>query len=1295
MIRQSAKHWLREDDIVFKQISLSSLSKDRVFIEAFQRLSKADWIVAGTALFIICNGILVCIGWWARIPTLFQLTGDAPTHFNTALLFIFLGVGELGRLLRRQGVVMAMAVAVICLASAELVEYALRLNLGIDTLFAVPFVEFDALHPGRMSGNTIACFLLVGTAQLLMSKPELEADALTTATVILKSLAGGIAFIALLGYVVGLKSAHGWTDSVGMSIRSCAGFLLIFIASIAALWQRDISGKPGLPKWFLPFLTIAAVSITIGLIWIRSSPIARPFILDPRYAGFAHQASIAIALSIGTLIYLGAVSVLVAKRKAVTARAAEKKLSSVLEHMSEGVMLIDPKGNAFYQNPASLRIHGLEPGGTGFIKNQDLPVSWKGWDEQGRELDLDKWPLSRVTRGERVRDQVLRARRCETDHEFVANYNGSPVYDDHGEIALGFITIQDITERRLAEKAVRESEERFRTLANAIPQLACMGRADGSIVWYNQRWYDYTGTTPEQMEGWGWQSVHDPAVLPTVLSRWREAIALVQPFEMEFPLRGADGMFRNFLTRVQPIYDSEGRVVQWFGTNTDVDQLKRAEQSLRVTQSRLESTLEASSVGTWTWDIASDRLVADDFTARMFSLAPDAAAVGLPAAAYLQVVHEEDRQRVAEALQRAILECSAYDIEYRVRQADGAFRWVQARGRVESDGAGHATYFHGAVIDITAAVTERRRAEHKVANQLERLHLLNIITRSIGERQDLSSISQVVITTLEDQLPIDFGCLCLYQPSDGLTVVGLGTKSRQLAADMGLSEQARVPIDTNGLSRCVSGKLVYEPDLREVQFAFPQRLSAVGLHAMVAAPLMVESKVFGALIVARRTPESFSSGDCEFLGQLSGHVAIAAHQTQLYGALEVAYEDLRQTQQAVMRQEKLRVLGQMASGIAHDINNALSPASLYVESLIERVSGEAETKEYLKIIQRAIDGVAQTVARMKDFYSERDPQLAHVPVSLNQAVEQVTELTRARWTAMPQESGHVIQVKSDLDSALPSIAGNASEIRDAITNLILNAADAMSEGGLLTIRTRAVGPDSVQLEVTDTGVGMDEATRSRCLELFFSTKGARGTGLGLAMVYGTVERHGGEIEIESTPGAGTTVRLIFPVASASCDSTGTIPALIRPPHSLRILVVDDDPIILKSLLDMFERDGHVVETADGGQRGIDAFRAAEARSEAFAVVVTDLGMPYVDGRTVAEAVKADCPLTPVILLTGWGHRILAENDTPANVDRVLSKPPKLAILRAALAELTNAIPARAIQLPAEDCEVKLIRRPGS
>jgi PAS domain S-box-containing protein len=188
----------------------------------------------------------------------------------------------------------------------------------------------------------------------------------------------------------------------------------------------------------------------------------------------------------------------------------------------------------------------------------------------------------------------------------------------------------ELAEAIRAKAALRDSEERFRTMANSIPQLAWTARADGYIYWYNTRWYEYTGTTPEQMEGWGWQSVHDPDVLPAVMENWKAAIDSAQPFEMNFPLRGADGLFRTFLTRVQPIKDSQDGVVQWFGTNTDVDVLKRMEESLRATQVRLNSALAAGSIGTWSWDIGNDRLAADEFTARVFSVDAEDAAKGLP-----------------------------------------------------------------------------------------------------------------------------------------------------------------------------------------------------------------------------------------------------------------------------------------------------------------------------------------------------------------------------------------------------------------------------------------------------------------------------------------------------------------------------------------------------------------------------------------------------------------------------------------------------------------------------------------
>jgi CheY-like chemotaxis protein len=587
----------------------------------------------------------------------------------------------------------------------------------------------------------------------------------------------------------------------------------------------------------------------------------------------------------------------------------------------------------------------------------------------------------------------------------------------------------------------------------------------------------------------------------------------------------------------------------------------------------------------------------------------------------------------------------------------------------------HKAQHHAAELEREAA--ERRQVKARLHAQLSRLDLLHRITRAIGERQDLPSIFQVVIRNLEDNLPIDFGCICLYEPTEQvLTVASVGARSGALATKLAMTMQARIPIDPNGLSRCVMGELTYEPNIDQVSFAFPLRLARGGLRALVVAPLLAESKVFGVLVAARQRAESFSSSDCEFLRQLSEHVGLAAHQAQLYEALQRAYEDLRQSQHTVMQQERLSALGQMASGVAHDINNAISPAALYTESLLELESNLSDrARSYLVTIQRAIDDVAQTVSRMREFYRPREPQFVTAAVGLNDLVEQVIEFTRVRWKDVPQQRGAVIDLQVQRQPDLPNIMGTESEIRDALTNLIFNAVDAMPEGGTLTIRTRTTAAQSeasattVSLEVADTGGGMDEETRRRCLEPFFTTKGERGTGLGLAMVYGMAQRHGAEMDIESAPGKGTTVRLIFQAAPAARGPSSWQP-LTRPKQSLSILIVDDDPLIIESMRATLRSDGHRVTVADGGQTGMDTFVAAQRRGETFAVVITDLGMPYVDGRKVAATVKANSPATPVILLTGWGQRLIADSAVPAHVDRVLSKPPKLAELRRVLAELT-------------------------
>jgi signal transduction histidine kinase/ActR/RegA family two-component response regulator len=393
-------------------------------------------------------------------------------------------------------------------------------------------------------------------------------------------------------------------------------------------------------------------------------------------------------------------------------------------------------------------------------------------------------------------------------------------------------------------------------------------------------------------------------------------------------------------------------------------------------------------------------------------------------------------------------------------------------------------------------------------------------------------------------------------------------------------------------------------------------------------------------------------------------------QVRLTEGLQKAYDELRLTQQSVMQLERLRALGQMASGMAHDINNALSPIVAYSDILLTTLQDIPEkSRKHIGYIRKSGEDIAHIVARMREFYRRRDGEENLAPVNFNRVIEEVIELTRPRWRDMMQNKGIKLDMHLNLDKMVPAVPSDESELQEALTNLIFNALDAMPEGGDLTLTTRGVqvkgGPrgerkySHIILELTDTGIGMDDKTRQRCLEPFYSTKGQRGgSGLGLAMVYGMVERHEGTIEIESEEGKGTTFRLVFPIRGVTRSRNGKSDtnAFARP---LKILCVDDEPLIRELLVDSLVLFKHKVTTADCGKKALELFRQAAEERQPFEVVITDLGMPEMDGRQVANTIKAESPGTPVIMLTGWGTMMKDEGDIPAQVDGVLSKPPRV------------------------------------
>jgi len=407
-------------------------------------------------------------------------------------------------------------------------------------------------------------------------------------------------------------------------------------------------------------------------------------------------------------------------------------------------------------------------------------------------------------------------------------------------------------------------------------------------------------------------------------------------------------------------------------------------------------------------------------------------------------------------------------------------------------------------------------------------------------------------------------------------------------------------------------------------------------------------------------------------------------QVRLTEGLQKAYEELRRTQQVVVQQERLRALGQMASGVAHDVNNALSPIVAYSELLLNTLPNLPDvSRHYLQTINQAGGDIAQIVARMREFYRRRSETEPLTEVDVNRTIAEVTELTRPRWRDLPQREGVSIQIQQELEPKLPLLWSDPSELREALINLVFNAVDALPQGGTITFITRTITRPApgqngdaerlIQVEVRDNGVGMDEKTRQRCLEPFFSTKAQRGgTGLGLAMVYGMTQRHDGNIEIDSAPGCGTCVRLTFPIREKAALAGQDSQLRDKQNRSLNILCIDDDAQVRQLLNDCLTHFNHRVMVASGGRDGMEMFRTAIQKKQPYEVVITDLGMPDIDGHHVARTIKTESPGTPVIMMTGWGTTMRDDGETAPEVDAVIGKPPRMQELNNLLLRVTTA-----------------------
>ncbi len=423
-------------------------------------------------------------------------------------------------------------------------------------------------------------------------------------------------------------------------------------------------------------------------------------------------------------------------------------------------------------------------------------------------------------------------------------------------------------------------------------------------------------------------------------------------------------------------------------------------------------------------------------------------------------------------------------------------------------------------------------------------------------------------------------------------------------------------------------------------------IEQAGFRAVLAVPLLFKNRVIGALGVGDRAERVFDAEELRLAQAFADQAATALENARLFGDLRVALAAVEASQQQLVKTERLRALGEMAAGVAHDFNNLLAVILGRAELLLARVRDPEQVRGLETVRKAALDG-AQTVRRIQEFTRTRRTR-PFGQVDLRELLFEVVELTRPRWKDEAQSRGITYEVRVG-GGPVPLVGGIAEELGEVFTNLLVNALEAMSAGGRLIFRL-ATKADGVVVIAEDTGCGMSEETRRRVFDPFFTTKGPRGTGLGLAVAWGIITRHGGTIDVESTLGVGTTFTVRLPIRQkAPSEEESESPA--APARAARVLLIEDEPEVRAILSEVLTEHGYKVVEASDGQEGL-----ARCEAEPIDLIVSDLSMPRMSGWEVAAACQARFPHVPVGFITGWGDQLDPDQLRRHRIRFVLAKP---------------------------------------
>lgn len=587
------------------------------------------------------------------------------------------------------------------------------------------------------------------------------------------------------------------------------------------------------------------------------------------------------------------------------------------------------------------------------------------------------------------------------------------------------------------------------------------------------------------------------------------------------------------------------------------------------------------------------------------------------------------------------------------------------------------------------------------ARLLARLRVLTQVAQSAAGNLDLPSILAVTLRELDRHLPLNVCAVWLLdegrepgsagrEPRIGgcEPVLALADTSDALgdrAALPGLVPGLRLHLTATPFGSCVTDSEAlyvewehadgHEPGLADRSPPspfFPVPGPQFPKTCCVAVPLRAGDRTVGVLQSVCLRPAGFTGEQIQLLYLVADLLGPAISSYQLFGRLSAAYQELRVAQNQLIQAEKMRALGELAGGVAHEFNNSLCGVLGFLEFALLNQGLDPSCRGFLESARTCASDAAQTVRRVKDFARWRKKDQPSQPVDVNELLRQTVELVRHKWEGRGTTVDARVAVEVTTEAAAPA-AGNPHELREVLTNLMFNAVEAMPHGGTLRLRTWSDAA-SVYLSVSDSGTGIPAAVRHRLFEPFFTTKGEKGNGLGLSVAFGIVRRHGGEIAVESQEDRGSTFTVRLPAVFTGVGAPGghleapaASPSAPDARRGLRLLVVEDEDGIRRFLSTGLGLLGHHVRLTATAAEGVAALA-----EEPFDLVLTDLSLPGGSGEEVAAAAAELTPRPPVLLLTGWADQLRAEKRTVPGVTRVLGKPVTLDSLAAALAEVMEA-----------------------